>query len=188
MTQGSLPATKINNSRKPHPKARFCAGEDAMLKNLICEKGPTDWDWIASRMPGRNIRQCRERWSNYLSPAVNQRPWTRDEDLLLLAKVQEHGFLWKLIPTFFNSRTDINVKSRWNLIQRHLQRANGALNQTMLPWRFPHPSSRTEAIPKTPLQSETALFIPEGDQGTVWDSDVYDDDFMFSSTPQLSDE
>jgi hypothetical protein len=104
---------------KPHLKARFTQQEDSKLSEVVQELGTRDWQQVARQIPGRNARQCRERWLNYLSPDVRNGPWTPAEEQLLLEKYAEFGPAWKRIATFFPTRTDINVKSRWQLMQRH---------------------------------------------------------------------
>jgi hypothetical protein len=115
---------------KPHAKAKFSAAEDKMLATLVNQHGATDWTDISRRMEGRNARQCRDRWVNYLSPDVQNGPWTAAEEQDLLFLQQQLGAKWKHIATFFTARTEINVKSRWNLIQRRILRAARA-DQTL---------------------------------------------------------
>ena len=64
-------------------------------------------------MNGRNARQCRERWKHYLSSNRGKSPWTEEEDKLLLEKMEELGPKWTKIATFFQDRTDIQIKTRW---------------------------------------------------------------------------
>ena len=40
---------------------------------------------------GRSGKQCRERWYNHLSPAVNKAEWSAEEDAAILLKVHEMG-------------------------------------------------------------------------------------------------
>jgi hypothetical protein len=101
-----------------HPKLKFTPEEDRRLCELVEQYGTAEWVFIATHMPRRNSRQCRERWLNYLSPAVNNGSWTWEEEQLLLQKVRECGNAWKLIATFFSSRTDVNIKSHWKVMQR----------------------------------------------------------------------
>jgi hypothetical protein len=107
---------------RPHPKTKFTDAEDAALTNLVRDLGTSDWQEIADHLPGRNPRQCRDRWVYYLSPEVGNGPWTVEEETLLLAKHNELGSSWKRIAPFFPGRTDINVKSRFLLIQRRLRK------------------------------------------------------------------
>ncbi|KAH0788928.1 Myb-like DNA-binding domain containing protein [Histomonas meleagridis] len=105
-------------TRKPHPKTKFTPEEDEKLKELVANHGENNWYLISELMPGRNTRQCRERWRYYLSPEVSNAPWTEEEDNLLDEKYRQFGPKWKLIAKFFPKRTDINVKSRWHVHRR----------------------------------------------------------------------
>lgn len=109
-----------NQNAKPEKKLQrklFSIEEDAKLRYLVSQYGSKDFKKIASFMPGRTPRQVRERYKNYLSPEVNNGPWSRDEDALLCQKFMELGPKWSKIADFFPSRSDINVKNRWTSIK-----------------------------------------------------------------------
>jgi hypothetical protein len=93
-----------------------------MLVDLAREHGTDDWPRIARLMPGRNARQCKDRWANFLSPDVVNGPWTEEEETLLCNRFAVLGNAWKLISTFFPGRTEINIKSHWQMIQRRMKR------------------------------------------------------------------
>ena len=107
----------VNNLEKPHSKKRFSFEEDQLLKRLVAKYGE-NWNVIASCMKKRNPRQCRERWINYLSGFYLQKPWTEEEDDKLSNLFQEYGSKWVKIASFFENRSDINVKNRWNMLVR----------------------------------------------------------------------
>ncbi|OHS95996.1 Myb-like DNA-binding domain containing protein [Tritrichomonas foetus] len=99
-----------------YPKRRrekFLPEEDLQLKELVTKYGSNAWEIISSKMPGRNPRQCRERWKHYLSSDRGKAPWTQEEDRLLYEKMEEFGPKWTKIASFFQDRTDIQVKTRW---------------------------------------------------------------------------
>lgn len=107
--------------RKPHPKVKFTPQEDELLRNLVSEYGENDnWSIIAKKMTitYRNQRQCKERWFNYLSPNINNTPLTREEDEKLEDLYAKYGAKWVQIAKYFPSRTDINIRSRWLVLQR----------------------------------------------------------------------
>jgi hypothetical protein len=108
------PRTKSANR---HPRSTFLPDEDFRLRELVRHFG-TDWNEISRHMTRRNPRQCKERWTNYLSPDVCLRPWREDEDQLLLRKVGELGPKWVQITSFFPKRTDSNLKNRWFILMR----------------------------------------------------------------------
>jgi hypothetical protein len=64
------------------------------------------------------MRQCKERWTYYLSPRLNHQPWTEDEDAQLIEKQAEYGAKWVRIAQFFPNRTDAMVTNRFQMLQR----------------------------------------------------------------------
>ena len=92
-------------------KNHFTVDEDIKLIELVKEFGVNSWEKIAEQMPGRNIRQVRERWQHYLSPTVNNGPWTKEEELLK-QKYLILGPKWKEISEFFPGRTIISIRNR----------------------------------------------------------------------------
>jgi hypothetical protein len=101
---------------KPH--AKFTPEEDDLLRSSIHLYGTSNWSLIAEHVGEKTARQCKERWVNYLSPDLNLRPWSPDEDALLLQKHAELGSRWAKIAKFFANRTDGMVKNRFNLLDR----------------------------------------------------------------------
>lgn len=110
--------------KKKHPRTHFSSSEDDLLKNLVEKYGTQNWVKISQQIQGRNPRQCRDRWLNYLSPNVKNGPWSSEEDELLLIKYNEYGPSWKKIASFFPTRTDINIRSRWQLKERRQKKEN----------------------------------------------------------------
>jgi hypothetical protein len=94
-------------------RAKFLPEEDARLRRLVAERGTASWDAIAAELPGRNPRQCRERWKHYLSGERVKAPWAPEEDQLLYDQMRAIGPKWTTLATFFPGRTDIEVKSHW---------------------------------------------------------------------------
>jgi hypothetical protein len=105
---------------KAHPKVKFTPAEDEQLAEVVSDLGTNDWEAVAKRLAGRNARQCRDRWDNYLSPSVFTGPWTPQEEQELARLVVQFGYAWKRIAGFFPSRSDVNVKSRWRRMQRRM--------------------------------------------------------------------
>ena len=64
-----------------------------------------NWKEIALRIPGRSAAKCRERYTNYRprvkrwrrGAAVRRRPWTAEEDNLILSLQQQWGNKWAAI-------------------------------------------------------------------------------------------
>jgi hypothetical protein len=92
---------------------RFLAEEDQRLQFLVAKHGTASWEQLAAEMPGRNARQCRERWKHYLSGDRSKDPWSSEEDRVLFDQMQTIGPRWTQLAAFFPGRTDIEVKARW---------------------------------------------------------------------------
>lgn len=107
------------NGPKNHPRSQFTANEDELLTNLVDHFGDDNWEDISSHMKNRNIRQCKERWFNYLSPKIKNSKWTPEEDTQLEKYYLKYGPKWVKIAHMFKGRTDINIKNRFLLLQRH---------------------------------------------------------------------
>ena len=104
--------------RRTHPKSQFSKAEDKKLAGLVRFYGEGKWDLISKAMGNRNERQCKERWTKYLSPDINNSPWTIDEELLLVSLYKQFGGKWVKMSKFFNNRTDAALKNRWGVIAR----------------------------------------------------------------------
>jgi hypothetical protein len=105
-----------------HVKIKFTLDEDARLVDLVDEYGTDHWCTIAFIMQTRNPRQCRERYKNYLDPALRTDSWTAEEDALLEQKYEELGRKWNKIGKFFANRSDNALRNRWMLLDRHRRR------------------------------------------------------------------
>jgi hypothetical protein len=104
--------------RRPTIKSKFEPWEDARLLEIVPAYGPTNWHEIAAHFPGRNARQCRERWSNYVNPNLLKTGWTEAEDNILLQSYQEVGSKWFVIAGLLPGRSKNSVKNRYFTLQR----------------------------------------------------------------------
>jgi hypothetical protein len=113
------------SDRKP-TKHKFTPEEDSLIRQLVDQHGPKQWDVVARSLPERTSRQVRDRWKHYLSPAVSLRAWSIDEDRLLLHISTQLGPQWSTLSRFFPGRTDVNLKNRWNKLQRRSRKLAAA--------------------------------------------------------------
>jgi myb proto-oncogene protein len=99
-------------------RGRFSKEEDQRLRILVEHYGSDAWASVSAGLPGRTRRQCRERWSLYLSDAAVSAPWTPEEDAILLQQIEIVGPRWGRLAQALQNRTDLAVKRRWQEIFR----------------------------------------------------------------------
>lgn len=85
------------------------------------------WSKVASNLPGRSGKQCRERWLNQLQPGIKRGAWTDTEEETLRLAHDELGNRWVQIALRLPGRTDNCVKNHWNSMLRKQQRREAAL-------------------------------------------------------------
>ena len=166
---------------KPHPKQQFTLDEDRELQGFVQQYGANDWDIISKLMKNRNARQCKERWTKYLSPDLNNSPWTNAEDKLLLSKVQELGQKWVKISKYFDKRTDANLKNRWNVLLRRAKLYDGDLEAAVN-------MSAKYSSANSPLTPSEDASSPDPTQNTSETTDVRHNQVLFSSLNSTIDE
>jgi hypothetical protein len=114
------------NARRPFIRTRFTNQEDQCLLHLVAQYGTQNWRQISHLIRSRNPRQCRERYQNYLNPALRHNNWTADEDSLLEQKYREFGCKWNTIAKFFINRSDTALRNRWMVLNRRQTRLGNA--------------------------------------------------------------
>ena len=72
-------------------KRAWTVEEDDSLLQLVREHGPRRWSVIASQLPDRVGKQCRERWHNHVDPKINKEEWSEAEDQRLAEIVEKIG-------------------------------------------------------------------------------------------------
>uniref|UniRef100_A0AAV1U211 Uncharacterized protein n=1 Tax=Peronospora matthiolae TaxID=2874970 RepID=A0AAV1U211_9STRA len=113
-------------------KGHWRPDEDELLKELVAE-GRKNWGQVATRIPGRTSKQCRERWYNHLDPSIIRGEYTVEEDRMILDAQARLGNRWSAIAAMLPGRTEDAVKIRWKSLCRvrkgHGRRGQGDKNK-----------------------------------------------------------
>lgn len=95
------------------PPRYFFHVHDPVLRllRLVKEIGKGKWSVIARRLKGRTGKQCRERWLNHIQPGLVRKPWTEEEEMLLVEGHRKYGNKWAKISRTIVGKTENMVKN-----------------------------------------------------------------------------
>jgi hypothetical protein len=97
-----------------HHRHCFSPKEDEQLRMVVDQIGTRRWDIVASFLPFRTPRQCRDRYKNYLLDFLVAVPWTPAEDEIVRREYAEIGPKWVEISKLLTGRSGNDVKNRWH--------------------------------------------------------------------------
>ena len=84
------------------------------LALLVHIFGAERWPVIASYVPGRNAKQCREHFINQLDPTIQKKAWSYDEEELIWDLQATLGNKWSMMRAHLPGRTSNMIKNHWH--------------------------------------------------------------------------
>jgi hypothetical protein len=138
-------------------KGSWTREEDETIISFVRREGTKNWRKLATLLPGRVGKQCRERWRNHLDPEVNHQPWTEAEDAILIDLHERIGNQWVKIAEHLPGRSDNAIKNRWNsTLKKALEsiRTGAPRRKRGRPARGSIAPKSADSIPKPPRFEE----------------------------------
>ncbi|OHS93894.1 Myb-like DNA-binding domain containing protein [Tritrichomonas foetus] len=99
-------------------RRKFTEEEDNEIIKQVKIIGARKWELIAKFVTNRTAKQCRDRYQNYLAQNFFYGEWTKDEDLVIIRKINEIGQQWSVLSGFLKNRTPNAIKNRANFLMK----------------------------------------------------------------------
>ncbi len=157
--------TRASVDNRTMKNKKFTPEEDEKLKELVKQFGEGAWRRIAESLPGRNRKQVRERYVNFLRKERSPHEFSPAEDTLILNYVQQHGRKWNLISEQLPGRTAIMIKNRYYARLRYSPK-NATTEKPEMPTKNPDGSPTQPGTYPVFTQSQSQSY----DIGTVSDT------------------
>lgn len=118
------------NNRLILTTGRWTEEEDTLLVAAVGVCG-THWFQVAKMLPGRTDDQCAKRWRENLDPSISRKPWTKDDDELLMETYEKIGKRWKDLASHFQGRPPVHCRNRVQSLVRARRRATAAARKAV---------------------------------------------------------
>ncbi|KAG0215585.1 hypothetical protein BGX33_001088 [Mortierella sp. NVP41] len=102
--QGAQPLSTDKSDDKLK-KGTWTAAEEEILLEAVRGLSSENWHAVAQMVPGRNAKQCMQKWQTDLDPQINRLPWTEGEDEKLVEAYHKYGNSWQQIAKMVETRT-----------------------------------------------------------------------------------
>jgi len=157
---------KRKSSQPQRGRTRWCLEQDLQLQQAVEQYSGKDWKRIAAMCTGRNSKQCRHRWHNYLAPGLRPHdPWSSEENAKLLQAVTVHGRQWAQISQLFEGRSHNALKNHYHALVYKSQTSvepndNGKAVSRTRSKKASTPETRPKRSRKTAQVEQPAAAVP----------------------------
>lgn len=164
-------------------KHKWTPDEDNKLLKSVEIHGTKNWIAVASMVPNRNPKQCRERYTTQINPALCRDDWTPVEDTMLIQLHERYGNHWAKIANHLNGRSSIAVKNRYHLL---LRKSPSQFTASRSSWEaYPGSSTPEQTFSMTPVDS--ALSDPFGTSANQRKADMCNRDDKEPPEPEFDE-